>query len=56
MDNKTATIAKDQFGKRLAQLQNEGMPAFNSDRNSFIVLYEKMLDIEKKLDNIKSTK
>jgi hypothetical protein len=40
--------------KRVDQLHKEALPAINfSNYNAFVVLYEKMLEIEKKLDSLK---
>jgi hypothetical protein len=51
MDNKK-NAAKEQFTEKVDQLHKEDLPAINfSNYNAFIVLYEKMLEIEKKLDS-----
>jgi hypothetical protein len=53
MDNKKNS-AKEQFTAKVDQLHKEDLPAINfSNYNSFVVLYEKMLEIEKKLDSLK---
>ena len=52
MDKKNS--AKKQFTAKVDQLHKEDLPAVNfSNYNAFVVLYEKMLEIEKKLDSLK---
>jgi hypothetical protein len=53
MDNKIDT-AKREFNEKMRHLHEEDLPAVNfSNSNAFVVLHEKMLEIEEKLDGLK---
>jgi hypothetical protein len=53
MENKINT-AKREFNEKVRHLHEEDLPAVNfSNSHAFIVLYEKMLEIEEKLDGLK---
>jgi len=52
MENKINT-AKREFDEKVRHLHEEDLPAVNlSDSHAFVVLYEKMLEIEEKLDRL----
>jgi hypothetical protein len=52
MENKINT-AKREFDEKVRHLHEENLPALSfSESNAFVVLYEKMLEIEEKLDRL----
>lgn len=54
MEQQVYTEAKKEFNKILEQLSDQELPALFSNSKPFIVIYEKLLVIEKKLNELKN--
>ena len=54
MEQKIYTEAEKEFNKRLEQLSNQELPALFSNNKPFVVIYERLLVIEKKLNELKN--
>lgn len=53
MEQQAYAETKKEFNKKLEQFSTRELPALFSNNNSFVVIYEKLLVIEKKLNELK---
>lgn len=52
MEQDTIIVAKEKFNKQLGFLAEQDLSAHYSNTNSLIVLYAKLIEIEKRLDTL----
>lgn len=53
MEQQINKDAKKEFNERLDRLSDQELPSLTSGNKAFIVLYEKLMEIERKVNELK---